>query len=480
MQDWSWFRETRALYGFVGAFIVIALAFLGSSAATVYMERSIDAAAQDLLSNALPSVSELMRATSAQHRLDVDVDLLARMRTAPDELLDELTNARAELDATLHAAMQTPDYAGERALYEREVAPRVLMVDAAITRLRGEVTREGGHEDGGVVAAVASLSAAAHDLDGGLAALAELNQAHGYNAVYRITSTRALTARAAIVLDLAACAVAVVAAAIALRGGRRFAWEARRKVDRESERAAELDVLAQRVAHDLMSPLAAVALSLAKVERESTAPETKRVLERARRALERSRQMVEGIYAFSGSGARPVSGASAPLRATLLEAVDETIAAEHGAPPSVEVQAFDELLVAMDRSVLGVVVTNLLSNAFKFTRDSHVRAVAVRARADERSVHVEVEDTGPGVPPGLERAIFEPYRRAPGVTQPGLGLGLATVKRLVLAHGGKLGVRRARSGGSVFWFELPRAAGSHVEAPAPEAQWPSGVPHPAH
>jgi signal transduction histidine kinase len=97
-------------------------------------------------------------------------------------------------------------------------------------------------------------------------------------------------------------------------------------------------------------------------------------------------------------------------------------------------------------------------------------------------VHVEIEDTGPGVSPGLEDAIFEPYRRGPVATQPGLGLGLATVKRLVIAHGGRLGVRNAPSGGAVFWFELPRAPETRLEEthePSPARAGP-GEAHPLH
>jgi signal transduction histidine kinase len=71
-------------------------------------------------------------------------------------------------------------------------------------------------------------------------------------------------------------------------------------------------------------------------------------------------------------------------------------------------------------------------------------------------VRLEVEDTGPGIPEGFEDAIFEPYVRAPGVAQPGLGLGLATVKRYAVAHGGAVGARRTEHG-SLVWFELPRA-----------------------
>jgi signal transduction histidine kinase len=91
-------------------------------------------------------------------------------------------------------------------------------------------------------------------------------------------------------------------------------------------------------------------------------------------------------------------------------------------------------------------------------RDSAVRHIAIRVVESGDVVRFEVEDTGPGVPPGLEQAIFEPYVRGEGVTQPGLGLGLATVKRFCEAYGGTVGVRSVSGAGSLFYFTLPRAS----------------------
>jgi len=75
---------------------------------------------------------------------------------------------------------------------------------------------------------------------------------------------------------------------------------------------------------------------------------------------------------------------------------------------------------------------------------------------EDGRVQFEVEDGGPGIPPDLREKIFEPHVRAHGTTKPGIGLGLATVKRLALSHGGEVGVRPKPGGGSVFWFKLPR------------------------
>lgn len=73
------------------------------------------------------------------------------------------------------------------------------------------------------------------------------------------------------------------------------------------------------------------------------------------------------------------------------------------------------------------------------------------------AVRVTVTDTGPGLPPETSpEALFEAYVRGTNARGRGLGLGLATVKRIVEAHGGKVGVQSS-SAGCRFWFTLPAA-----------------------
>ncbi|GAC1603686.1 MAG: hypothetical protein NVS4B10_16340 [Myxococcales bacterium] len=116
-------------------------------------------------------------------------------------------------------------------------------------------------------------------------------------------------------------------------------------------------------------------------------------------------------------------------------------------------------------SVLG----NLLRNALKYIGDGDRRLVTLRVAAGRGRVRIEVEDTGPGIPAeSLDAKVFHAYVRGPGAAQPGIGLGLATVQKLVLAHGGAVGVKAAPAGGALFWVELPRAMDpERVPAPAP-------------
>ncbi len=100
---------------------------------------------------------------------------------------------------------------------------------------------------------------------------------------------------------------------------------------------------------------------------------------------------------------------------------------------------------------------NLVRNAIRHMGEAPRRLVIVRVRSAGRFVRVEVQDTGPGIPELVRRNLFQPFVRGTG-TVPGLGLGLATVKRLAEGYGGRVGFQASPGSGSTFWFELPRAA----------------------
>jgi len=111
--------------------------------------------------------------------------------------------------------------------------------------------------------------------------------------------------------------------------------------------------------------------------------------------------------------------------------------------------------VDADRLLLSSAVSNLLSNAFKFSRTKG--HVLLRTVAEAGKIRIEVEDECGGLPAGLPEQLFRPFERR-GTDRTGLGLGLAISRQGVQANGGTLDVRNLPGKGCVFSIDLPMAA----------------------
>jgi signal transduction histidine kinase len=223
-------------------------------------------------------------------------------------------------------------------------------------------------------------------------------------------------------------------------------------------RVSEMELFASRVAHDIRSPLAAVGLVLEMERRHHPIePKTDASLDRGIRSLQRVGQVVDALLVFARAGGAPPEGASANVSAVVRDTVDELqfAAKQKGIELSVEAPTSDSSAACFP-GVLVSLVSNLVGNAIKYMGDSPLQRVTVRSSESRHMVRVEVEDTGPGVPSELRERIFDPYVRAAASTIPGIGLGLATVRRFAESHGGRVGLdSNDAPGGSVFWFEIP-------------------------
>jgi PAS domain S-box-containing protein len=116
-------------------------------------------------------------------------------------------------------------------------------------------------------------------------------------------------------------------------------------------------------------------------------------------------------------------------------------------------------IVVGDRDRLTQVVSNLVSNAVKYSPDGGM--VTLSTRAEGGFALVSVTDTGLGIPPDEIGHVFERFRRVrSGAAQsiPGTGLGLTIVKQIVEMHGGKIWVESAVGHGSAFHFTIPLVA----------------------
>jgi two-component system, sensor histidine kinase len=123
-----------------------------------------------------------------------------------------------------------------------------------------------------------------------------------------------------------------------------------------------------------------------------------------------------------------------------------------------------------DEARLRQVALNLLGNAVKFTPSGHVRLSA--RWAPEGQLHLEVADTGPGVPEAARERIFEAFEQVDGSfarRHGGSGLGLSISLELVRAMGGSLACSGAPEGGALFTLALPLAPAARHEQPSAPA-----------
>jgi signal transduction histidine kinase len=285
------------------------------------------------------------------------------------------------------------------------------------------------------------LNAAASDADGRL-----------------IEHRRRLSMHVAAALAMASVALTALAALLAYRINEQHDALQRRYASVLREANAELELFASRVSHDILSPLSSTRLAIDSALKAEGDPAIRRKLERGLGGLERVTRIARALFDFARAGARPAAAERGDVRAVVDEIVDEyrPIASDQGARLEASVPAQGQ--VACNEGLLTAALSNLVRNAITHLEGCDDKRVDIVAADAGDDVNIEVRDTGPGLAPGTEEKVFEPFVRGGGAAHPGLGLGLATVKRIVETHGGAVGVESHAGGGCRFWMRLPKAS----------------------
>ena len=232
------------------------------------------------------------------------------------------------------------------------------------------------------------------------------------------------------------------------------------------------------LSHELKTPITSMLLFTEMLEEgKLTRPEDQEeafsVLGQESRRLQR---IVNRMIDVARGEARqsPYSLAPADLNRVVLEAATRfrRIVTEPGLDLSIDLVP-DRLPVQMDLQAMDDVVTNLLSNAWKYKRGDRARVV-VRTVRSGRLADIVVADDGLGIPRADRRKVFEMFYRSDHyLTHPvaGTGLGLALVRSVVAGHKGRIDVQAGEGGvGSVFRVRIPLDRRAHEALQEAEAE----------
>ena len=254
--------------------------------------------------------------------------------------------------------------------------------------------------------------------------------------------------------------------------------EARQRAEEAS--AAKSEFLAN-MSHEMRTPLHGVIGMLKLAADGETSLQRLRQLEMARRSAEALLGTIDDILDFSKIEARKID--IEPIYFSLRDMMQETMkplgvtAAGKGLALAYIVQNDVPDMLWADPLRLRQIVINLVGNAIKFTPAGEIAVrVTSERRDDEKAVSIrfEVRDTGIGIDPSQQSAIFQPFTQAdssPSRRYGGTGLGLAIVSRLVEAMGGSIAVESAPGEGSAFTFAI--AAESDPFSAAQRKPWES-------
>lgn len=445
----------RTSYPVVLGMILVVLSFAVSLGYSHFLLQPIDEQALAITENAVPSLQHLANMRVELAHLGKGVrDLVATGSTAPTPSIPAIAAERQRIESEFQQYRDLPTSAAEARwipIVEQRLAELGRATDRVVSASGSARGRDSLQE---------LFEPALEQTDVATGTLQQLGEIKARVHATRILQTRQRATFIATLLGSVSLAIAFAATFMVLRVLRARAEITQRYVRVQSERNAELEAFAGRVAHDLRDPLGAIAMQvLAITRRHQLKPELTPHFNAIDRQLERMNQVIEALLEFARAGAAP----AAEARANLTEVLNAVLA---GIRPRLEtihveltVAPVPPLEIACTAGALSSVLSNLLGNAAKFiVEGSEVpRRIAVRVSDEALAAHVEVEDNGPGIPVEAEQRIFEPFRRLNTTRQSGFGLGLATVKKIVEAYHGRLGVRSRPSKGSVFWFELPKA-----------------------
>lgn len=211
------------------------------------------------------------------------------------------------------------------------------------------------------------------------------------------------------------------------------------------------------VSHDLRAPLRAIegyARALTEDYAGQLPPQAQEFVDRIRSATQTVEQRVDALLRLS----RLSRGALRVAHCDLAEAAGHVLDDLRRTEPTrvVTTAIASSIPVFGDVTLLGIAIENLLSNAWKFTRTRREARITVEAAPADDEVVVIVRDNGPGFDMRHAHRLGVPFQRLhTGEPVEGMGIGLASTRRIIERHGGRLWAEGVPGQGAAFYVSLP-------------------------
>jgi light-regulated signal transduction histidine kinase (bacteriophytochrome) len=221
----------------------------------------------------------------------------------------------------------------------------------------------------------------------------------------------------------------------------------------------ELESFSYSVSHDLRAPLRHVSGFVELLEKQAQGKLDERgehYLSTIRDASSRAGQLVDDLLAFSRMGRSAMRSVRVEMN-KLLDEVRSDLAPDL-AGRTIDWQVSKLPSAQGDPALLRLVWINLLSNAIKFTAKRPSARIEISSAGQDDQTLYTVRDDGAGFDPAYMDKLFGVFQRLHSAEEfEGTGIGLATVRRIVARHGGKIWAESQPGRGAAFHFTLPKA-----------------------
>lgn len=223
----------------------------------------------------------------------------------------------------------------------------------------------------------------------------------------------------------------------------------------------ELEAFSYSVSHDLRAPLR-IADGYSRMLLEDHAPqlsaEGRRIVDTIRGNLERMARMIDDLLAFSKVSREEIAPDTVDMNELVGLVIEEIRASSGGTQAQFAVGRLPP--ARGDRSMIRQALTNLISNAVKYTRHTKEAKIQVGARTEGDKNIYHVQDNGAGFDMRHAEKLFRVFQRLHTEREfEGTGVGLAIVEQVVHRHGGRVWAQAKVNEGATFHFSLPKGEG---------------------